>query len=69
VKPHSFDLLAFIFGLAFAMIGAGYLINETTDAGINGAWAAALGLIALGVVALLATVLRRPRPVEQPNDQ
>jgi hypothetical protein len=73
VKPHPFDLLALIFGLAVAMVGAGFLINEATGVTFNGAWAAAIGLIALGVVALLATLLRRPHPVElateQPDEQ
>jgi hypothetical protein len=69
MKPHSFDVLAFIFGLAFAMVGAGYLVNEATDVSFNGAWAAAFGLIVLGVAALLATLLRRPQPVEQPEEQ
>jgi hypothetical protein len=60
MKRHRTDLVALIFGLAFAMVGAGFLVNETTGRDFNAGWAAAIGLITLGLVALATTLVRRP---------
>lgn len=61
MKPHRFDLIALLFGLAFAITGALVLVHELTDRRINGGLVAALGFVALGVVALVATITRRAR--------
>jgi len=55
---HSSDLIALLFGLAFAIAGTCFLVRETTDAAIDPAWATGLGLILLGTVALVATLAR-----------
>lgn len=60
MQRHRTDLFALIFGFAFAMVGAGFLVNETTGRDFNAGWAAAIGLIALGLIALATTLVRRP---------
>jgi hypothetical protein len=55
---HSNDLVGLLFGLAFAIAGASFLVRETTDANIDPAWATGLGLMLLGTVALVATLAR-----------
>jgi hypothetical protein len=55
---HSTDLIGLMFGLAFAIAGACFLVREATDAAIDPAWATGLGLILLGTVALTATLAR-----------
>ncbi|MDQ1511238.1 MAG: hypothetical protein QOG50_3082 [Actinomycetota bacterium] len=55
---HSTDLVALLFGLAFAIAGTCFLVREATDAAIDPAWATGLGLILLGTVALVATLAR-----------
>jgi hypothetical protein len=61
MKSHRIDLVALLLGLAFVMTGAGFIINETTGRDFNPGAAAAFGLIILGVVALLATLMRPKR--------
>ena len=68
MKHHRTDLIALIFGLAFAMVGAGFLVNETTGRDFNAGWAAAIGLITLGLVALVTTLVRRPEDDEASPD-
>jgi hypothetical protein len=58
VKPHRFDLIALLFGLAFAMVGGAFLAHEATDSNVDPAWVSAAVLTVLGVVALVATLLR-----------
>jgi|tagenome__1003787_1003787.scaffolds.fasta_scaffold20838956_2 hypothetical protein len=60
MKRHRTDLVALIFGLSFAMVGAGFLVNETAGRDFNAGWATAIGLITLGLVALATTLVRRP---------
>jgi hypothetical protein len=55
---HSSDLVGLLFGLAFAIAGASFLVGETTDANIDPAWATGVGLMLLGSVALVATLAR-----------
>jgi hypothetical protein len=64
VKQHRTDLIALIFGLAFSMVGAGFLVNETTGRDFNAGWAA-IGLITLGLIALATTLVRRPDEPEE----
>jgi hypothetical protein len=67
VKSHRTDLVALLFGAAFAIAGAGFLVRETTDAISDPAWATGLGLVLLGAIALAATLSRtRAEPVEAP---
>jgi hypothetical protein len=58
MNRHRTDLVALILGLAFAMTGVGFIISETTDSNLSGGAVVAGGLIVLGVVALLVTLLR-----------
>jgi len=58
VKPHPIDLLALFFGAAFVMAGACFFLNETAGTDVNLAWVSAAGFIAVGAIALIATVLR-----------
>jgi hypothetical protein len=58
---HRIDVVALIIGLAFVMYGAGFLVNEITGKDFNTGFAAAMGLVVLGVVALLVTLLRPKR--------
>lgn len=62
MKRHPLDIIALLFGLAFCVTGAAFLVNELADRSFDPAWVAAIGLVALGAVALLATVAR-PRRV------
>jgi hypothetical protein len=61
MKSHRIDLAALLLGLTFLMTGTGFIINETTGREFNPGAAAALGFIILGVVALVATLLRPKR--------
>jgi hypothetical protein len=58
MRRHRLDLVALLFGFAFAIAGAGYLLRETTDAISNPTWATGLGMILLGAIALVATLAR-----------
>ena len=68
MQRHRTDLVALIFGFAFGMVGAGFLVNETTGREFDPAWAAANGLIALGLIALATTLIHRPDPDEASLD-
>jgi len=58
MKRHPIDVLALLFGLAFAISGAIVLLTQATSVEVSPQWGAAVGLIVLGVVALAATVAR-----------
>ena len=58
MRRHSTDLAGLLFGIAFTIAGAGFLVRETTDTTVDPAWVAGLGLMLLGVVALVATLAR-----------
>lgn len=58
MRRHSTDLVGLLFGIAFAVAGAAFLLHETTDAAVNPAWVSGLGLMFLGAVALVATLAR-----------
>jgi hypothetical protein len=58
MQRHPIDLLALLFGLAFAISGVIVLITQSTSLDVSPQWGAAVGLIVLGVVALAATVAR-----------
>ena len=58
MKRHPIDVLALLFGLAFAIAGAIVLLTQATSVDVSPQWGAAVGLIVLGVVALAATVAR-----------
>jgi hypothetical protein len=60
MKRHSTDIVALLFGLAFCGAGAAFAVHETTDRAIDPAWVSAIGFVALGLIALAATLLRRP---------
>jgi hypothetical protein len=61
MKRHTTDLVALLFGLAFAGAGATFLVHQLSDRQIDAAWVAAIGFVVLGVVALAATLLRPSR--------
>ncbi len=60
MKRHSTDMLALLFGLAFGATGATFLVHEATGRAVDPAWVSAIGFVALGLIALAATLLRRP---------
>jgi drug/metabolite transporter (DMT)-like permease len=71
---HSIDLGGLLFGLAFAIAGASFLVREATDTSIDPAWATGLGLMLLGAVALVVTLARathhdrrEPAPPDPPE--
>jgi hypothetical protein len=67
VHEHRTDLVALLFGAAFAIAGIGFLLREATDALSDPTWATGLGLMLLGAIALAATLGRaRREPVEAP---
>ena len=67
MRHHRLDLVALLFGSAFAIAGAGYLLRETTNAISDATWATGLGLLLLGAIALVATLAQtRREPVEAP---
>ena len=67
MKTHDTDLVSLLFGLAFLITAAGVLAYELADADIDPAWVVAGSLIFLGVVAMVATLLRRPASPELPE--
>jgi len=60
MKRHSTDIVALLFGLAFCATGAAFAVHEATGRAIDTAWVSAIGFVALGLIALAATLLRRP---------
>jgi hypothetical protein len=64
MRRHSTDLVGLIFGTAFTIAGVAFLVNEVTDTNVNPAWVTGLGLMLLGAVALIATLVRGPRDRE-----
>jgi hypothetical protein len=58
MKQHPTDLVALLFGLAFAIAGGIVLVTQATNFDVSPQWGAAVGLIVLGAVALVATVAR-----------
>ena len=58
MNQHRTDLLALLFGLAFVIASASVIVTQATGVDVNPHWGAAVGLIMLGVVALVATVAR-----------
>ena len=58
MKQHSTDLVALLFGLAFAISGALVVVTQATSVDVSPQWGAAVGLIILGAVALAVTVAR-----------
>jgi hypothetical protein len=58
MRRHPADLGGLIFGTAFTIAGVAFLVNELTDKDISPAWAVGLGLMLLGAVALIATLVR-----------
>ncbi len=67
MKRHSTDMLALLFGLAFGATGATFLVSEATGNDVDPAWVSAIGFVVLGLIALTATLLRRPQ--EHDNDE
>ena len=65
MKRHNTDLIALLFGLAFAGAGATFIVHQLSDRAIDAAWVAAIGFVVLGVVALASTLLRRPQDDER----
>ena len=61
MKRHATDIVALLFGLAFAVAGAAFLVYETTDRRVDPAWVTAISLITLGGAALTITLARSPR--------
>jgi hypothetical protein len=55
---HSTDLVGLLFGLAFTVAGACFLVREVTDTKVEPAWAIGFGFMLLGTVALVATLAR-----------
>ena len=66
MKRHPTDLVALLFGLAFCAVGGTFVAHELADRSFDPAWVAAIGLVTLGVVALIATVVR-PHPAGEPE--
>jgi uncharacterized membrane protein HdeD (DUF308 family) len=58
MTKHPTDLLALLFGLAFTIAGVIVVVTQSTNVDVSPQWGAAVGLIVLGVVALVATVVR-----------
>jgi len=58
MSRHPIDLLALLFGLAFAISGAIVIVTQATSVDVSPQWGAAVGLIVLGVVALGVTLFR-----------
>jgi hypothetical protein len=73
MTKHTTDLVALLFGLAFAIAGGIVLVTQATDFDVSPQWGAAVGLIVLGAVALVATVARAAGdglarvPAEEPD--
>ncbi len=61
MQRHHTNVVALLFGSAFAIAGVGLLLRETTDVVSDPTWATGLGLLLLGAIALLATLGRTER--------
>ncbi|HET9728257.1 MAG TPA: hypothetical protein VFR41_02500 [Acidimicrobiia bacterium] len=61
MKRHGTDLIALLFGLAFIMVGGAFVVYENTDTQVDATVLGAIGLVVLGLVALVATLTRTPR--------
>jgi hypothetical protein len=59
MKRHRFAIIPFLFGLAFVMVSAAFLVHEVTDHDVDPAWVSAGVCTALGGTALAITLLRR----------
>lgn len=68
MKRHSTYIPALLFGGAFAATGTAFLVHETTGSDIDPAWVSAIGFVVLGLIALLATLLRRPHEHDHDRD-
>jgi hypothetical protein len=64
MQRHRTDLIALIFGVAFAFVGAGFIVDEATNRDFDPGWIVAIGLVTLGVIALATTLFQRPPEVE-----
>jgi uncharacterized membrane protein HdeD (DUF308 family) len=67
MERHPTDFAQLFFGVVFLVLGAGFIVHETTDRAFDSAWVAAIALVSVGVAFLALTVSRRPRP--EPPDQ
>ena len=68
MKRHSTDIVALLFGVAFCGTGAAFAVHETTGRAIDPAWVGAIGFVALGLIALAATLLRGPLTADHDVD-
>jgi hypothetical protein len=65
MKQHPPDVIALVFGLAFAISGALILVTQGTGIDVGLQWGFAVVAIAVGAVTLLATLVRtRREPVD-----
>ena len=58
MTKHRTDLVALLFGLTFASAGTIVLVTQATNVDLSPQWGAATVLIVLGLVALVATIVR-----------
>lgn len=61
MRKHVFDPASFILGLVIAGVAITYLVAESQDRAVDGAWILPLTLIGLGVAAVVAGLGRALR--------
>jgi hypothetical protein len=67
MNRHPTDLVALVFGVAFAISGTIIVATQASSVDVGPAWGTAVVAIAVGAVILLATLVRsRHEPVEVP---
>ncbi len=70
MKAHRTDAVSLIFGIIFAALAGWWLLARTIHVGLpTVGWAAAVGLIVLGLAGLLAGLRGGPRRSTTHTDQ
>ena len=64
MKQHATDIVALVFGVAFAITGGLVLVTQSTSVDVGPPWGLAVVAIAVGTVTLLATLARSRRDAD-----
>ena len=64
MKQHAVDLVALVFGVAFAIAGGVIILGQTTSVDVGPGWGIAIVAIAVGTLTLLGTVARSGRDTD-----
>jgi H+/Cl- antiporter ClcA len=73
MKPHRFDAVSFIAGLAFAILGLLFLVPETPQQVIDvllnsGAWFWPIALLVVGLAVIIPVLVPKKEEAIEPSD-